>query len=160
MIKFIYKKNAQTSAIATAVSVSILMATGNIATPAVAATLAQDVTGVRFGSLVDNPDSTVNGVTYLNQSLPVTGVTANSIDWVFGADSQPVVTLRRGGYAPTDNFGNYNNRQLILSEGIPELPVTTVRISQPTTSEALLNQNNIFQGAERTIHYKTFVTCS
>ncbi|MBW4608025.1 MAG: PEP-CTERM sorting domain-containing protein [Hassallia sp. WJT32-NPBG1] len=149
MIKFISNKIAVTPAITTAVCVGILIATGNIASsPAVAATLAKDVTGVSFGSLVDNPDSTVNGVTYLNQSLPITGVTANSVDWVFGTNLQPVVTLRRGGYAPPDNFGNYNNRQLILSEGVPELPSTTVRIPLPTTSEALLNQNNIFQGAE------------
>lgn len=121
----------------------------NIATlPAAAATLASDITSVRFGSLVDQPDTTVNGVTYLNQSLPVASVTANSTNWVFGNFSQPVVTLRRGGYAPADSFGNYNNRELILSESIAGLPSTTIRTSQPTTSQAVLNQNNILQGAE------------
>lgn len=149
MIKILSQKIAVTSAITTAVSVSILLALGNIvSSPATAATLAYDVTSVGLGSLVDDPDSTVNGVTYLNQSLPVTGVKANSVDWFFGSYPQPVVTLRRGGYAPADNFGNYNNRQLILSEGISGLPSTTVRIPQPTTTEAVLNQNNILQGVE------------
>lgn len=127
----------------------ILLTSSTLATSAAsAATLTYDVTGVQYGSLKDGADSTINGVTYLNQSLPVTGVVANSLDWAIGSYPQPVVTLRRGGYAPADNFGNYNNRELILSEGVPGQPSTTVRTSLPTTAQALLNQNNILQGAE------------
>lgn len=127
---------------------SILLTSATLATsPATAATLGYDVTAIRYGPLTDSADSTVNSVTYLNQSLPVAGVVANSLDWAIGSYPQPVVTWRRGGYAPADNFGNYNNRQLILSEGVPGQP-TTVRTSQLTTAQALLNQNNILQGAE------------
>ncbi|MBN3927031.1 hypothetical protein [Nostoc sp. NMS4] len=140
------KKSFASSAIATFVTI---IASANIATlPAAAATLASDITSVGFGSLVDQPDITVNDVTYLNKSLAVTRVTANSTNWIFGNFAQPVVTLRRGGYAPADSFGNYNNRQLILSEGIAGLPLTTIKTSQPTTSQAVLSQNNILQGAE------------
>lgn len=112
-----------------------------------AATLTSDITDIQYGTLTDGADSTANGVTYLNQSLLVTGVVANSLEWTIGNYPQPVVTLRRGGYAPADNFGNYNNRELILSEGVSGQP-TTVRIAPPITAQALLNQNNILQGAE------------
>ncbi|MCC5636520.1 PEP-CTERM sorting domain-containing protein [Nostoc sp. CHAB 5844] len=149
MVKTFLNKIAVTSAIAPTICASILIVSGYVASsPVAAATFASDVTSARFGSLVDDSDVTVNGVTYLNQSLAVTGVRANSTDWLFGSNLQPVVTLRRGGYIPADDFGNYNNRQLILSEGIPELPTTTVRIPQPTTTQAVLNQNNVLQGAE------------
>ena len=114
---------------------------------ATAATLTYDITAIEYGSLIDGTDTMVNGVTYLNQSLPVRTVTANSTTWEIGSFPQPVVTLRRGGYAPADNFGNYSNRQLVLSEGISGQP-TTVRTSQPITVQTLLSQNNILQGAE------------
>jgi len=141
-------KVSESASTTIALFTGILLTSGTLATSAAtAATLTYDVTAIRYGSLTDGADSTVNGVTYLNQSLPVAGVVANSLDWVIGSYPQPVVTWRRGGYAPADNFGNYNNRQLILSEGVPG-ELTTVRTSQPTTVEALLNQNNILQGAE------------
>ncbi|MDX2232186.1 MAG: PEP-CTERM sorting domain-containing protein [Leptolyngbyaceae cyanobacterium bins.349] len=132
----------------TALVTGILLSSLPFATAAAtAATLAYDVTGVEYGPLTDGTDTTVNGVTYLNQSLPIKAVTANSLVWELGSFPQPVVTLRRGGYAPADNFGNYSDRQLVLSEGILGQP-TTVRTSLPTTTQALLNQNNILQGAE------------
>lgn len=149
MTKNFLTKIAANPVITSAITVSLLIISSTIAnSSASAATIASDVTSIKYGSFVDSPDSTVNGVTYLNQSLPVTGVTANSRNWVFGDYPQAVVTLRRGGYAPADSFGNYNNRQLILSEAIPGLPSTTVRISPLTTTENILNQNNILQGAE------------
>lgn len=129
-----------------AVTVGVASAWGVAAAPARAIGFA--VTSVTYGNLVDAPDSTVNGVTYLNQSLPIAGLTANSTDWTFGSYPAPIVTLRRGGYAPTDNFGNYNNRQLLLGERVLTDPATRVRIPQPTTTEAVLSQNNILQGAE------------
>lgn len=123
-----------------ALLVSVAVATS----AATAATLTYDVTAIQYGSLTDGADSTVNGVTYLNQSLPVTGVVANSTEWEIGGYPQPVVTLRRGGYAPTDNFGNYNNRAVPSSERVVGDPETTVRAPQPTKAEAILNQNNVF----------------
>ena len=131
------------------ISTGILVALCNLATsPAEAATF--DVTSVKLGSLVDASDSTVNGITYLNQSLPITGLTANSIKYNFGSFLQPAVTLRRGGYAPPadDTFGNYNNRQVVWGERIPGYPNSTVRIPQPTTAQAMLSQNNILGGVD------------
>lgn len=139
----------QKLALRSTVTLAVLAtAVGTAVSSVKAATLASDVTSIQYGSLADGADSTINGVTYLNQSLPVTSVTANSLEWVIGSYPQPVVTLRRGGYAAPDNFGNYNNRQLILSEGISGQPSTTVRIAPPTTTQAALNQNNILIGAE------------
>lgn len=144
-----YDKVTRSASMLTAVSTNILLALSLLSTSdAMAATLTYDVTAVRYGSLADNADSTVNGVTYLNQSLPVKSVTANSLDWSIGSYPQPVVTLRRGGYAPADNFGNYNNRQMPSSERLVGDPETTVRAPQPTTDEVVLSQNNVFTAVD------------
>jgi len=111
--------------------------------PVQAASLGFTVTSITLEPLVDSPDSTVNGITYLNQSLPISGLTANSVDWTPGGFPTPVVTLRRGGYAATDDFGNFNDRQVISGERLPGDPVTTLRTPQPTTAQAALSQNNI-----------------
>ncbi|MCF2148884.1 hypothetical protein IQ276_021140 [Desmonostoc muscorum LEGE 12446] len=106
------------------------------------------VDSVTLGSLTDGSDSTVNGVTYLNQSLPITGLSANSTNWTPDIFASPVITLRRGGYAATDNFGNFNNRQIAWGERLPGDPDSIVRIPQPTNTQAVLSQNNILQGSD------------
>ena len=139
----------QTNAVNSAFTLAFLLAAGSTAiSSANAATLTYDVTSVEYAPLVDGADSTVNGITYLNQSLPITTVTANSSKWAIGTYPKPVITLRRGGYAPADDFGNYNNRVVPSSERLVGDPETTVRAPQPTTAEAVLNQNNIFAAVD------------
>ncbi|WP_414576343.1 hypothetical protein [Anabaena sp. CCY 9402-a] len=106
------------------------------------------VDSISLGSLVDESDSTVNGVTYLNQSLPITGLTANSNNWLPGMFAAPVITIRRGGYPATDDFANFNDRQVVWGERLPGDPESTVRIPQPSTAQASLSQNSILQGAD------------
>ncbi len=127
----------------------VLIVAGNTAiSSADAAILTYDVTSTKYGAFVDGADSTVNGITYLNQSIPVTQVTANSLEWAIGSYPQPAITLRRGGYPPADAFGNYNDRAVPSSERLVGDPETTVRAPQPTTAEAILNQNNIFAAVD------------
>lgn len=111
--------------------------------PVQAASLGFTVTSITLDSLIDKPDSTVNGITYLNQSLPISGLTANSVDWTVGGLPTPEVLLRRGGYPATDDFGNFNDRQVLIGERLPGDPETTLRIPQPTTAQDALSQNNI-----------------
>lgn len=132
-----------TSASVSFCAVLFLASSALFSSTATAATLTYDATSAHYGTLEDGPASTVNGVTYLNQSLPIRGVTANSKGWALDSYAQPTVTLRRGGYAPTDDFGNYSNRDVVSSERLAGDLETTVRASLPTTAEDLLNQNNI-----------------
>ncbi|RCJ18014.1 hypothetical protein A6770_33255 [Nostoc minutum NIES-26] len=119
---------------------------GVVTSPAMAVGFTVD--SITFGSLVDGPDSTVNGVTYLNQSLPIAGLTANSTNWTTDIYPPTVISIRRGGYPATDDFGNFNNRQVVWGERLPGDPEQIVRIPQPTTAQASLSQNNIFEGAD------------
>lgn len=116
---------------------------GVATTPARAAGF--DITSTTLGPLEQGAVTTVNGITYLNQSLPITGLTANT-NWIPGDPA--VVTLRRGGYAATDNSGNFNNRQPITAERLPGDPETTVRILPPMTTGTVLSQNNLLLGAD------------
>lgn len=101
-----------------------------------------NVTGIITGSVVDEADSTVNGVTYLNQTLPVTSVTAGTQTWVVGSLTN-TISIRRSGAA-----GAASNRQVVYSERETFANTTTLRIPTPTTTEALLNGNNMYGGTD------------
>ncbi|MEA5532943.1 PEP-CTERM sorting domain-containing protein [Crocosphaera sp. XPORK-15E] len=144
-----------TNKISHSAATAIVFLTGTLVTSTIvgtsaanALTLTQNVTGIQYGAFTDGANSTINGITYLNQSLPFRGITANSVDWAFGNSPQPVVTLRRGGYAPTDSFGNYNDRDIPSSERLVGDPETTVRIPYPISNETVLSQNNIFAAVD------------
>ncbi len=129
-----------------AVALGCTSAWGIATTPAIA--VGFTVTSLSIGSLAEGSVSTINGITYLNQTLPINSLSANSVNWIPSGASIPIVTLRRGGYAPTDNFGNFNNRQVLWAERFPGDLETTVRIPIQTTTQAALSQNNILLGTD------------
>ena len=135
-----FKARAQTVGV---VTIGFTSVWGIATTPARAAGF--DITSTTLGPLEQDSATTVNGITYLNQSLPITNLTANA-NWIPGTPA--VVTLRRGGYAATDNSGNFNDRQPITAERLPGDPQTTVRIPPPMTTGTVLSQNNLLLGAD------------
>jgi len=102
-----------------------------------------DLTSLTYGTPTDGSNSTVNGITYRDESLPVTGFTANGNNWTTGGFPTPVVSIRRNSPG-ADN----PNRQVVWSERATGDPNTTVLIGPPTTSEAAFNTNNIYLGAD------------
>lgn len=129
----------------TVATVSVAAGTLAVNSPVRAASIGFDITSVRLGTPTAGAVSTVNGITYLNQTIPVTGFSANGVQWESGTSSLFEVTVRRSGSAPTDNFGNYNNREVITGERLPGDPPTTLRIPEPTTAQAALAANNILE---------------
>jgi hypothetical protein len=127
---------------ATTASISVLNLVVNFS--AKAASLGFDVTSVGLGQLTQSSVSTVNGITYLNQTLPITSFSANGKTWLPGEAPFEVI-VRRSGSIPTDDFGNYNNREVISSELLPGASPTTLRIPEPTTTQATLRANNILE---------------
>lgn len=126
-------------------TLAIAVATGLTAflsatAPALAATF--NVTSVEFRTLIDGSDSTVSGITYLNQSLPITQLTAGSESWLVGGPPNPVVTFRRSG------GGSAPGRQIIWGERSNPNPQTTVLIPRTTTTQAAIAQNNILIGTD------------
>jgi hypothetical protein len=107
-----------------------------VGSPAIAFT---SVTGVDLGSFTDGADSTVNGITYGGQSLPITGVTAGT-NWTTAGGVSTSLTLQRssGGTA----------NQIVWSEREGGALQTTVRTDVPSTTQAALAQTNIFQGTD------------
>ncbi|MBW4552338.1 MAG: hypothetical protein KME35_14700 [Aphanocapsa sp. GSE-SYN-MK-11-07L] len=102
--------------------------------PAIAFTSA---TGVTFGPLTDGADSSVNSITYSSQSLTITGVTAGS-DWTTVGGVSTSLTLQRS------STGNEN--QTVWSERAGS--ATTLKTSDPSTTEAALAQTNIYLGTD------------
>jgi len=101
-----------------------------------------NVTGITTGSVVDEADSIINGVTYLNQTLPVTSVTAGTQTWVVGGLNNTTLSLRRSG------GGNAPDRQVVYGERETLDNPNIVRIPEPTTTQALLNANNLYGGTD------------
>jgi len=101
-----------------------------------------NVTAITTGSVVDEADSIINSVTYLNQTLPVTSVTAGTQTWVVGSLDN-TISIRRSGAA-----GLASNRQVVYSERETFANPLTLRIPTPTTTEALLNGNNMYGGTD------------
>jgi len=102
-----------------------------------------DVTSVTLGTFTNGPNTTVNGITYSSQSDPV-AFGQTSIGAFGPANLATNIVIRRSGVGV--DAGN----QVIWSERPANTPVTTVRTSAPTTAQAVLNQNNIFQGTDNT----------
>ncbi len=102
-----------------------------------------DVTSVTLGTPTNLSDQTVNGITYSRESVGITlGQTAIG---AFGpANLATNLVIRRSGVGP--DAGN----QVIWSERPASTPATTVRTTVPTTAQAVLNQNNFFQGTDNT----------
>lgn len=102
-----------------------------------------DVTSVTLGAWTNNANTTVNGITYSSQSVPV-NFGQTSIGAFGPANLATNIVIRRSGVGV--DAGN----QVIWSERPTNTPVTTVRTSAPTTAQAVLNQNNFFQGTDNT----------
>ncbi|WP_069790690.1 hypothetical protein A5482_005160 [Cyanobacterium sp. IPPAS B-1200] len=109
-----------------------------------------DVKSITTGPLIDNPNTTVNDITYLNQSLPIVSVNDGTDDWrvgvnTFGAE----LRVRRSGVTTGTNRG-IPGASITWSERLVGDPDTTVRGSLPTSTEATLGGNNLFEGTDNT----------
>jgi hypothetical protein len=98
-----------------------------------------NVTGVTLGSFTDGADSTVNGITYRNQSLPITGVTAGNA-WTESGGLSTELRLQRSTAGTAS--------EIVWSERESGATNTQVRAAPPTTTQAALNQSNIFIGTD------------
>ena len=96
-----------------------------------------DVTAVHVGGFVDGADSTVNGITYQAQELPILSLESAGTEWVLGG-FPTTLHLRRSG------SGDAPGREVVWSERPSASPQTTVRAPEPSTTEAALNTNNLF----------------
>ncbi|MDJ0599192.1 MAG: hypothetical protein QNJ37_10180 [Crocosphaera sp.] len=108
-----------------------------------------DVTSITVGNFQDLPDSTVNGITYLNQQLPIQTVTgSNGQDWRVGTGGFATdLFIRRTGVA---SGSNDPGASIVWSERQTGDPATTVRGSLPISTEITLQGNNIFEGTDNT----------
>jgi hypothetical protein len=140
--------NAQNSKL-TKLKVSLLYRSLPIAV--VAATLlmsasltgAVTITSLTLNAEVDNTDTTANDITYRSKSRSIAGFTdSNNQQWALGSGSQPTVILRRSG------VGTFANRQVVWARREGTGTPYVVLPSQPTTTQAILDQNNIYQGTD------------
>jgi hypothetical protein len=121
--------------------------TGEVVRIGLPAPFTYNATSARFGQIIVGPVTTSNGVTYLNRTVPFASLAANGTNWNF-ENVQPVVTLSRKPNDPPDNFGNYANRNLLLSAQQRGAPPTTVLIPPLTTAQAMLSTNNVLGGVD------------
>ncbi len=97
------------------------------------------ITDTTLGSFTPGSSSTVNGITYGNQSLPITGVTAGN-PWTTSGVFETTLSLQRAGTVPAN--------EIVWSERAGGAGVTNVRTTVPTTTQAALAQTNLFQGTD------------
>jgi hypothetical protein len=107
------------------------------ATPAQAFTAVTSITVAPLST--SGSPTTVNGITYNNQSLQITSLSTASNTWNAAGGLSTTLTLRRS------TAGTAN--QIVWSERAGSNQ-NNVRIAAPTTTQAALNQNNIFMGTD------------
>ncbi len=108
---------------------------------AVPAQAASVITSVTTGTFTDGANSTVNGITYLNQSLSIQQIQTGATGWNTNGFST-TLTLRRSG------AGAAPGREVVWEERPTSSPVTTLRGPAPTTTQAALASNNLFVGTD------------
>src|SRR5258707_1366762 len=76
------------------------------------------VTGITYGTLVDNTNQTTGGITYLNRDAPVSTVSTAATTYGFNGPLASNVFFRRntssdGNGTPNQNSDNPNNSTII-----------------------------------------------
>lgn len=137
-------------------SLSFLIGVGLVLLPAQQSLAARlDVTSVTTGPFTDNTDSTVNGITYLNQTLPIISVNDGTDNWRVGVDNFGAQLFVRRSGAPSGNSGQKLGASITWSERpLPDNSSDTVRGSVPTSTAVTLGGNNLFEGTDNTFANK------
>lgn len=94
-----------------------------------------------------NPTTTTTGVTYQGQSQSIISFTdANRTNWQLTGGSAPTLILRRSNTIANPTEGDYRNQQVVF--GRQGTSSSTVLPPVPTSTESVLNNNNIFSGTD------------